>query len=95
MCLESHNPKELLIEKKGGVIHLTFITDKLAHGVVNILSKVMQKIVEKLGKELEPYQFLCSDSATCRVLINLNWDLDHQAILKRENFYLEKAQLKL
>lgn len=37
MFRKSHNPKELLIEEKGHVIHLTFIIDKLAHGGVNVL----------------------------------------------------------
>jgi len=37
MFRKSHNPKELLKEEKGGVFHLTFIRNKLAHGVVNVL----------------------------------------------------------
>lgn len=94
MFRKSHNPKELLIEEKGGVIHLTFIIDKLAHGVINVLQKVTQKIVAKL-EELGPYQSLCSVSATCKVIIHLNWDLDHQAIVNQENFHLQRAQLKL
>lgn len=37
MFRKSHNSQELLIEEEGGVIHLTFVIDKLAHGVVNVL----------------------------------------------------------
>lgn len=55
----------------------------------------MQKIVAMLEKEPGPSQSLHSVSATHKVTINLNWDLDHQAIVNPENFQLGRAKLKL
>lgn len=55
----------------------------------------MQSIVAMLQKEPGPYQSLHSVSATHKVIITLNWDWDHQAIVNLENFHLGTAKVKL
>lgn len=55
----------------------------------------MQRIVAMLEKEPGPYQPLHGVLATHKVIINLNWDLDHQAVVNPENSQLGRAQLKL